>query len=352
MAFMGNQGEESSEDTSGNLEPSDQEPGTEKLMENPEPLDHLPVAEGKDGVGTDNAAHTETEDIAAPDEKVPRLDEDGEQIDSADGTNMLKSDQEKTEYQLSVVPVESSESTIQNAESSVSVGSPQENKISEVETTESPVSMLPNLIDLGEDKVVGSTSELGELHGGSDAQDNFQVKTEEESFQVKTEKESFQVKTEEESKEHEREQTEQSVEQVSPVQPEALSDNKDRDEVKLSVATEETDSIDQSYNEHPTSASLPNESSDVLPELGLHENEATQREIEGDHLANAVATEKKGQHLSSVASISDSDSLLELEKVKKEMKMMETALQGAARQAQVFHLFHLIMVAAKNICDT
>jgi hypothetical protein len=29
--------------------------------------------------------------------------------------------------------------------------------------------------------------------------------------------------------------------------------------------------------------------------------------------------------------------MLELEKVKREMKMMETALQGAARQAQVFH---------------
>jgi hypothetical protein len=36
------------------------------------------------------------------------------------------------------------------------------------------------------------------------------------------------------------------------------------------------------------------------------------------------------------SNISDSiDSTLELEKVKTEMKMMETALQGAARQAQV-----------------
>ncbi|KAL9350715.1 hypothetical protein Peur_057970 [Populus x canadensis] len=43
----------------------------------------------------------------------------------------------------------------------------------------------------------------------------------------------------------------------------------------------------------------------------------------------------KDQHLSLRSNISDSiDSTLELEKVKTEMKMMETALQGAARQAQ------------------
>jgi len=34
----------------------------------------------------------------------------------------------------------------------------------------------------------------------------------------------------------------------------------------------------------------------------------------------------------------DLDSILELERVKREMKMMEAALQGAARQAQVFHI--------------
>ncbi|VVA26472.1 PREDICTED: golgin [Prunus dulcis] len=40
-----------------------------------------------------------------------------------------------------------------------------------------------------------------------------------------------------------------------------------------------------------------------------------------------------GQHLSSGENASDS-SVIELEKVKMEMKMMEAALQGAARQAQ------------------
>ncbi|KAF7843364.1 golgin candidate 5-like [Senna tora] len=320
MDFMGNKSEESTEDTSGKLESSHQESGTEKLMEKPESPDHLPMSEGKESVGIDNAAHAETEEIASQEEKEVLKVEDGEHIESADGTNMQKSEDGKAEHQLPVVPVESSESTTQNVENSVSVDSSPENKIGEVETPETPVSMQLKPVDLGEDKVEGSSTELGESHGVSDVQDNFQVKTEGES------------------KEEERVQEEESVEQVSPVQPETSSDSKDRDEIKPSVlhsgATEESDNIDQSYNEHHTSASPTNESSNVVSKLGLHENEATVRDIEGDHLGNDVETDQKEHHLSPVKDMSPSDSLLELEKVKREMKMMETALQGAARQSQ------------------
>lgn len=47
---------------------------------------------------------------------------------------------------------------------------------------------------------------------------------------------------------------------------------------------------------------------------------------------------------SPVTNVSDSaDAVLEVEKVKREMKMMETALQGAARQAQVCFVFSLFV---------
>ncbi|KAG6780456.1 hypothetical protein POTOM_013316 [Populus tomentosa] len=57
--------------------------------------------------------------------------------------------------------------------------------------------------------------------------------------------------------------------------------------------------------------------------------------VGGDKLVNDGEIDIKDQHLSLRSNILDSiDSTLELEKVKTEMKMMETALQGAARQAQ------------------
>lgn len=57
--------------------------------------------------------------------------------------------------------------------------------------------------------------------------------------------------------------------------------------------------------------------------------------VGGDKRVNDGEIDIKDQHLSLRSNISDSiDSTLELEKVKTEMKMMETALQGAARQAQ------------------
>ena len=43
----------------------------------------------------------------------------------------------------------------------------------------------------------------------------------------------------------------------------------------------------------------------------------------------------------------DSDSILELEGVKRKMKMKALALQGAARQAQVFHILYIIFKEIK-----
>ncbi|KDP37253.1 hypothetical protein JCGZ_06309 [Jatropha curcas] len=65
------------------------------------------------------------------------------------------------------------------------------------------------------------------------------------------------------------------------------------------------------------------------------DNDANVKIVSEDKQANSGEMEIKEQRLSSASNVSDSiDSMIELEKVKMEMKMMEAALQGAARQAQ------------------
>ncbi|KAK4269365.1 hypothetical protein QN277_022529 [Acacia crassicarpa] len=319
MTFMGNNSEESTEETAGQPESSQQKPVSEDVKEKTEPLDHPTIAEGKEGVVSDNAAHTETEEIASGEEKKLIAVEEGHKlIESENGTIMQKSDHETEGNQLPAMLADSSEPTIQNAECSVSDDSPQENEIGEVENTASLVPVQLKPVYLGQDQLDGSLSEQSESHGVTDVQDNFQVKTEEERKEERVQ--------------------EAIVEQVPPLQPEESGNSKGGDETKSpvlhSVAVAETDSINQSHDEHLTNVSPQNESFNVPPTLGLHENEAIVRAIEGDHVVSDVETDEKEQHFSSVTDKSDSDSLLELEKVKTEMKMMETALQGAARQAQ------------------
>ncbi|KAE9585875.1 putative TATA element modulatory factor 1 TATA binding, TATA element modulatory factor 1 DNA binding [Lupinus albus] len=317
MSFMGNRSEESIKETPEKVESSQQESETEKSHEKPESPDHIPVAERKEGIEADNAVDVETEENTLQEEnKVLKVVEDSEHTESVDGRIADSLDHGKEEHPLPEMPIELPESPIQMFENSDSVDSPQENEIFDAGTPGSPVLMQFKPSNVMDELVEGSTSEPGESHGISDVHDNLQVDTKEER------------------KEEERVETEDSLERVSSVQDEASSDSKKRDETNDSVATEETNSNDQSYNEHLSSDIPPTESSEVISELVLHENDTTVKENERDHLANDAETDMKEQQLSSLRNVSDSYSMLELERVKREMKMMEAALQGAARQAQ------------------
>jgi hypothetical protein len=325
MALIGNKSEEDGEETSENIESSQQESETETSVEKPESLDHVPVPEGKEAVETDKRDNLEAEETTIQEEnKVHEAEEDGEHVESADGTTVQDLEHGKDKHELPEMPVELSESPIQKSENSNSISSPQEKEIAGVGALESPVVLLPTVSNLGDYVVEGSNSELGESHGTGDAH------------------ETVEVETEEESKEEERVQAEESVERISSVQPDEASDNTEkRDDtdtsVVHSVSSVESNSINQLFNEDQSSAA-PNESSEVVPDLLSHDNETTVKETERNHLANNIETDIKEQHLSSIKNMPDSDSILELERVKKEMKMMEAALQGAARQAQVFHI--------------
>uniref|UniRef100_A0A6M2EXF7 TATA element modulatory factor 1 TATA binding domain-containing protein n=1 Tax=Populus davidiana TaxID=266767 RepID=A0A6M2EXF7_9ROSI len=84
-----------------------------------------------------------------------------------------------------------------------------------------------------------------------------------------------------------------------------------------------------------STASPSGEASEMVSGSVSKVDDGNDQTVGGDDVVNYGKVGSKEQHLSSGLNISDSiDSMLELEKVKTEMKMMETALQGAARQAQ------------------
>ncbi|KAL3528734.1 hypothetical protein ACH5RR_008056 [Cinchona calisaya] len=108
--------------------------------------------------------------------------------------------------------------------------------------------------------------------------------------------------------------------------------------VKPSVSdsvTTETENTEESSERNLPLIHHALELAEMVSEPDLHKNDATTKAVEmiqradneidvGDQLLTS------GSNSSSIA-----DSVVELETVKKDMKMMETALQGAARQAQI-----------------
>jgi hypothetical protein len=85
-----------------------------------------------------------------------------------------------------------------------------------------------------------------------------------------------------------------------------------------------------------STASPSGEASEMVSGSVSKVDDGNDQTVGGDEGVNYGKVGSKEQRLSLGLNISDSiDSMLELEKVKTEIKMMETALQGAARQAQV-----------------
>ncbi|KAK7402292.1 hypothetical protein VNO78_14445 [Psophocarpus tetragonolobus] len=320
MAFMGNKSDETTEEMSEKDESSQHESEIVKSPEKLEPPYHTPIAEENEVLETDNEGHVEAEATTSLEEnKVLNEEVDGEHTESADGTMVQNLDHGKEENHLLELPVELPESPVEKLESSDSVEHPQEKEIADEGTSGSPVStqvVLSNLADNVDERV---TSEPGESNGISDGHENSQVETKEGS------KEDY-------------EQAEESVKRISSDQPEASGDSENGDDTNTSVlqavASEESNKTDQLNIEHLFSTAPPNESFNVVTEVFSPEKETTVKEKEREHFAHDVETDMKEHHLSSERTMSDSGSLLELERVKREMKMMEAALQGAARQAQ------------------
>ncbi|KAJ7951756.1 golgin candidate 5 [Quillaja saponaria] len=330
MAFMGQKSEETTAETSGKLESSQKQPEAEKTSEKPESPDKS-AAEGKEGVETDKSVHTATEEsrtsetTSEEENKAIIGEKDDKDPESTVGTMTMISDHGKAESESQLVPVEPPESSIQNVDTAVSTENVKELEISEVRSTNSPESAQPNLVTVGEEQLEGSIIEPDETHTVVNLHEN---------------NSSSEHKTQEESKDEEKTQAEESVETASLVRSEASSDSKNADGIEpsslLLVDNEEAASPVLSYNENVSNSIPSTKASEVVSKLVSLENDLFTKANERNQVAGDVDTDNREQRLSSGTNMSDasSDSVLELEKVKMEMKMMETALQGAARQAQ------------------
>ena len=75
----------------------------------------------------------------------------------------------------------------------------------------------------------------------------------------------------------------------------------------------------------------------MTSESAFHDSGSPIKSVDGDGRANDFENDNREHHLRSETNVSDFvDPGIEMQKVKMEMKMMEAALQGAARQSQVF----------------
>ncbi|XP_022721438.1 golgin candidate 5-like isoform X2 [Durio zibethinus] len=297
MAFMGHKSEEGAVESLGKLEPSWTPP---KLEE-------------KEGVETDESVHSLEKATVEEDKQNVKLEKDNEHSEAVERGNTVILDPGKAESESEPVSAEPSEYTFQNVESSDSPDNEQQNESSEVVLSEDSDSKEAKL-DAAEVDQVEDADPVPPV--SSDTVDVHETK-----YEQKT-------------------QPEEILEKGSPVKFEESSDSQagiggPDEQVPLSsysISVEETNSA----LEFSLPTVLPSdEAQGTVSESVFLENDAnTKKEV--DRQSNDSETDaKEEQCLSSATTMSDSaDSMHELEKVKMEMKMMESALQGAARQAQ------------------
>lgn len=139
---------------------------------------------------------------------------------------------------------------------------------------------------------------------------------------------------------------------ILPTQTEASTDSKDVIGTELSgshsatVTETETEAAGELSEDRLPGALPLYAASETDSELASHEIDVTAKAV--DPQAHDYNPGVQESAIGSGTNVSDSvDSAVAIEKLKLEMKMMETALQGAARQAQVphycpFQLFHFM----------
>ncbi|PKI67863.1 hypothetical protein CRG98_011762, partial [Punica granatum] len=290
MAFMGQKDEENTDESAQENEP----PEHAKQVKDKEV-----ETEGSLASSSDKAAPTkvENEDL--------RVKSDVEQTEKAVGsdTNTLDNQEVKSES-----PSDSAESHVQRvdeAERPETVSEvPQESL--EVKPSDSPVSQEEKSKSVGEDHVEAVSPVPDESSSSVDVDEGSSKDTT---------------------------VAEKTVESV-PLDQLEVRDGQAGVEVEpsgspITVATE-TESVDVVQGVNSSSTPI-EDSSDMVPK----ETDALAKPVEIIPQSNASDTDVKQQHRKAASDVSDyPDTVQELEKVKMDMKMMETALQGAARQAQ------------------
>ncbi|KAH9714305.1 Golgin candidate 5 [Citrus sinensis] len=299
MSFMGHKSEGSSPTESSG------KPQTPQQQSKPEE---------EVGVETERSVHSATGEVYADEQKAsPKTEKDDEHPDTAENLDFVVSEHGKVDSESYIVPNDPSESAIQNIDSSEPVDNQQQKVTSDLGTSEE--------------------TESGEAKSGPFEADQIEI---DESDNVANAFQSKDEEKKEESNYEEKSQAEEMIETGSPVQAEVSST------IQAEVGTESSDSQSVSAEETErvrellsSSASSPKAVSETVCAPVSPEHGEKDKAVEVDQQANDSGIVSEEQRLSSEANVSVSaDSLCELEKLKREMKMMETALQGAARQAQ------------------
>ncbi|KAG8481903.1 hypothetical protein CXB51_026697 [Gossypium anomalum] len=288
LAFMGQKSEESAAESSGKLESSHAPPEVEE----------------KEKAETDRSVHSHVITTVEDDKQADELEKDNEHLETVNREDTATLDPCKAESESGseTVSAEPSESVSMNVESSDSPDNEQQKESSDVvpsAVSDSKEAKLDTAevspVDVAE-PVPAESSTAVDMHETNEQKTQMNEILEKGSP----------IKSEESS-------DSQADAGNGPDEPTPSSSN--------SVVVEETKSAQALLS--PT-------------EPVFLENDESAKTVEVDRQINdGEADAKEELCLSSAAAISDSaDTIHELEKVKMELKMMESALQGAARQAQ------------------
>ncbi|XP_057474128.1 golgin candidate 5-like [Actinidia eriantha] len=302
MAFMGHKGGES----------------TVESIEEPETLKPSSSVEEKEGVVIDGSANSATEQIGPAEEVNEETSREfsdtaeGTENSIAEGTDAVIIDHVKSESVSQPTSVELAESNVEQIEEPVSLNHLNQKEPSVMVPTENPelVEAKPGTNDI--DQAAGSALWPPE------AQNVIKL---------------HEIMNEQETQE------EEIIEEDSPVQAkDAESGSQAGMETELPGSIYATCNETEGAEEHSIdilpAMQPPNEASETVSESVSRDNDTIVREVDLNQPVIDYEPEIKEKLASSGSSTSEVTDSVELERLKKDMKMMETALQGAARQAQ------------------
>ncbi|KAF8388965.1 hypothetical protein HHK36_025649 [Tetracentron sinense] len=283
-----------------------------------EPLEQLESSQRSSSI--EGQEEIDTNKVPSADEKIVPAEKENEALksvkedehaDTAEGTTTVAA--EPGEADSKPLSVESNDLNSENVETQDSFNSLQQKEISEVGSCEDSLSV--------------------EAKSGTDELD--QVKS--DSLLVL--EESIHDTDSHERRDEQNTEADAIVEKGSSVQVEALDDRqvgvKSEASVSDYASIEEAESSTEPHKNNLPNALHSDQATDMVSESVSHDSDALVNAVEVNQQANDFETETNDQRLSSETNVFDSaGSLVEIEKVKMEMKMMEAALQGAARQSQ------------------
>lgn len=347
MSFMGQKSEVTAEDSVDKAEPSKPTLPTGKAVEE----DSAESTSQHDVVPKESKEETrdivkETKSAEEPTEEAKNVDEKPNQMISAE---------EKTEEARAVdVKLESAMETKFDQEEQKSVTGPDERK--------AEINSLAEASKVNEHDQETSPEILQENIPEEESSENLKLVASQSSIALSQTEVGILLLDSQESTGNDREQKKEVTEESPPVQSQdASNDPSDREQKK--EVTEESPPVEsrdassdradsgrpsvsdsitanegESFEEHSNRSFLGDQYTDEglkrVSDTVMPETELVNRSVEAIQQGNDHETGLK-ERLSSGSNSSDVvGSVVELEKLKKEMKMMETALQGAARQAQ------------------